>query len=138
MQYLDPATEYLRPWKLLSLLCGIGILLVGARFSGLPDWDVAVSLIMAVPAYLTAPCSLRVFLERRWRQLPYALFWTWFSVDATYTAYWFFTEPAALLFRPANAAASLALYAACGLVWLHRGTLRQLIHNAAGAKAQWP
>lgn len=107
------------------------LLLLGARYSGLPDWDVSVSLIMAVPAYFTAPCSLRVFLERRWKQLPQALFWSWFTIDGTYTAYWYLMDPEALLFRPANALASSALYAACGLVWLHRGSPRQLVANAA-------
>lgn len=131
MTFFDPATEYLRPWKLFSLVCGVGVLLMGARCSGLPDWDVGVSLIMAIPAYFAAPCSLRVFLERRWRQFPQALFWTWFTFDGTYTAYWYFTDPAALMFRPANAVASSALYAACGLVWLHRGSLRQLLENTA-------
>ena len=130
MTYFDPATEYMRPWKLFSLVCGIVLLLVGARYSGLPDWDVTVSLIMAVPAYLTAPCSLRVFLERKWKQLPKALFWMWFTIDGTYTAYWYFVDPAALMFRPANALASTALYAACGLVWLHQGSLRHLVENA--------
>lgn len=127
--YLNPPAEYVRPWKLLSLLGGIVILLLGARYSGLPDWDVSVSLIMAVPAYFTAPCSLRVVLERRWKQFPLALFWTWLTIDGTYAIYWYLVDPAALIFRPANALASSALYAACGLVWLHRGSLRELVAN---------
>lgn len=131
MSYFDPATEYVRPWKLFSLLCGIVLLLIGARYSGLPDWDVTVSLVMAVPAYFTAPCSLRVVLERRWKQLPLALFWTWFTVDGTYVAYWYLVDPAALMYRPANALASSALYAACGLVWLHRGSMMSVVSNAA-------
>ena len=129
MPYFYPLTEYVRPWKLFSLLCGIALLIIGARYSGLPDWDVPVSLIMAVFAYFTAPCSMRVFLGRQWKQFPLALFWTWFTVDGTYTIYWSFVDPAALIFRPANAMASLALYGMCGLVWLHRGTLRQLVEQ---------
>lgn len=131
MSYFDPAAEYARPWKLFSLLCGVLLLLLGARYSGLPDWDVSVSLIMAVPAYFTAPCSLRVFLERRWKQLPQALLWSWFTIDGTYTAYWYLVDPAALLYRPANALASSALYVACGLVWLKRGSLWPLLANTA-------
>jgi hypothetical protein len=111
---------------LFSLSCGIICLLIGARYSGLPDWDVPISFIMAVLTYFTAPCSLRVFLERQWIRFPQALFWTWFSVDGTYAIYWHFVDPAALILRPANAMASLALYGMCGLVWLHRGALRQL------------
>lgn len=112
------------------LFCGVGLLLLGARYAGLADWDAPVSFLMALPAYFTAPCSLRVALERRWAQLPLALFWTWLTVDGTYTLYWSLVDPAALIFRPANAMASLALYGACGLVWLHRGSLRQLVRNA--------
>ena len=59
MPYFYPLTEYVRPWKLFSLLCGIALLIIGARYSGLPDWDVPVSLIMAVFAYFTAPCSMQ-------------------------------------------------------------------------------
>jgi hypothetical protein len=131
MTYFDPATEYVRPWKIFSLLCGIAFLLLGARYSRLPDWDVTVSFIMAVPAYFTAPCSLRVFLERRWKQFPLALFWSWFTIDGTYTAYWYLVDPGALVLRPANALASSALYGVCGLVWLQRGSLRQLAEKAA-------
>ena len=127
MPYFYPAAEYFRPWKLFSLFCGIIFLLIGARYSGLPDWDVPISFIMAGLTYFTAPCSLRVVLERRWKQFPYALFWTWFSVDGSYTIYWYFVDPEALIFRPANAGVSLALYGMCALVWWHRGTLKQMV-----------
>lgn len=129
MPYFDPATEYVRPWKLFSLFCGTAILLIGARYSGLPDWDVPISFIMAGFAYFTAPCSLRVFLERQWKQFPKALFWTWLSVDGTYTIYWYLVDPGALILRPANAGVSLALYGMCALIWWHRGTLRQLVEH---------
>jgi hypothetical protein len=129
MSYFYPATEYARPWKLFSLFCGSMFLLIGARYSGLPDWDVPISFIMAGFTYFTAPCSLRVFLERRWKQFPQAFFWTWFSVDGTYTIYWHFVDPDALILRPANAGVSLALYGMCALVWWHRGTLKQMIEH---------
>lgn len=72
MTYFYPAFEYLRPCKLVSLFCGIIFLLIGASFSGLPDWGVPISFIMAGVTYFTAPCSLRVFLDRRWKQSPQA------------------------------------------------------------------
>ena len=82
---------------------------------------------MAACTYLTAPCSLRALLERKWRQLPVAAFCTWFSVDGGYAIYWHFKDPVALdLMRSANAPASLSLYVACGSIWLYRGTLREL------------
>lgn len=119
----------MRPWKLFSLFCGIILLVIGARYSGLPDWDMLISFTMAAFAYFTAPCSLRVFLERRWKQFLLASFWAWFPVDGTYTIYWFFVDPDALVLRPANAGASLGLYGMCAIVWWHRGTLRQLVNH---------
>jgi hypothetical protein len=126
-KFLYDSAEYARPWKLVTLAIGIALLIAGALWSGLPDWDVPISLIMALPAYLTAPCSLRVFLERRWKQFPQALFWTWFTVDGTYTIYWSFVFPEALVLRPANAGVSLALYGMCGLVWYPKASLRQIM-----------
>jgi hypothetical protein len=125
--FLYSPTEYLRPWKLLSLACGIALLITGSSWFALPDWDVPISFIMAIFAYLTAPCSLRVIVERRWTQFPMALFWAWFSVDGTYAIYWHFNDPVALeQLRSANAAASLALYGMCAIIWLHRGPLKQV------------
>lgn len=73
------------------------------------------------------PWSLRVIVERRWRLWPAMLFATWFTVDGSYWLYWRFRNPAALeLMRDANFFASLSLYGICGLVWLYRGSLRQL------------
>jgi len=127
VNFLYARSEYLRPWKLFSLAIGIGLLIAGSIYTPAPDWDIPISLIMAACAYLTAPCSLRTLLERKWRLLPIALFSTWFSVDGCYAIYWHFKDPSALaLMRSANASASLALYVVCGGIWLYRGTLREL------------
>lgn len=96
MTHFVPGAEYGPPWKPFSLLCGIVLLLLGARCSGLPDWDLSISLVMAVPAHFTAPCCLRVLLERRWKQIPQALLRSWFCIGGTYTAYWYLVDPAAL------------------------------------------
>jgi hypothetical protein len=134
MTYFYPAAEYVRPWKLASLACGIAILVLGSIFTPAPDWDIPVSLLMAAFAYGTAPCSLRVLLERRWRQLPIAAFFTWWTVDGCYALYWHFRDPAALdLMRSANAPASLGLYGLCGVAWLYRGSLGQLLADARAA-----
>ena len=58
-------SEYTRPWKLFSLAIGIALLIAGAFYYDAPDWDVPISLIMGLLAYLTAPWSMRVMLERR-------------------------------------------------------------------------
>lgn len=119
--------ECLRPWKLFSLACGLALLIAGSVWMPAPDWDVPISVIMAILTYFTAPWSLRVLLERRWKLWPLAAFWTWFSVDGCYWIYWHFRDPRALnLMRSANFPASLALYGICAVIWLYRGSLREL------------
>jgi hypothetical protein len=125
---MELLTEYLRPWKLASLTIGIGLLILGSFYYQAPDWDIPISIIMAIFAYLAAPWSLRVILERKWRLWPAMLFATWFTVDGCYAIYWHFKNPAALdLMREANFPASLSLYGICGVIWIYRGTLRQLL-----------
>jgi len=134
MGYLYAPNEYLRPWKVASLLAGIALLVAGSIVTPAPDWDVGVSLIMAGCAYLTAPCTMQVLLERNWRQLPVAIAATWLSVDGFYALYWHFMDPNALaLMRSANAPASLALYGLCGVIWLYRGSLKVMAGEVRAA-----
>lgn len=124
-------TEIARPWKLFSLACGIGLLIAGSFYYSALDWDIPISLIMAILTYLTAPWSLRAVLERRWKRLPLALFATWFSVDGCYWIYWHFRNPSALdWMRAANFPASLSLYGICAVIWLYRGSLSQMRSDA--------
>ncbi len=121
-------TEYLRPWKLATLAIGVALLIAGSYYYQAPDWDVPISVIMAVLAYLTAPWSLRVILERRWRLWPAMLLLTWFTVDGCYAIYWHFRDPGALAaMRAANFPASLSLYGMCGMLWLYRGSIKELV-----------
>jgi hypothetical protein len=125
--HLGHLLEYFRPWKLVTFAVGIALLILGSFYYGAPDWDIPTSFIMAILAYLTAPWSLRVILERRWRLWPAMLFATWFTVDGSYWLYWHFKNPVVLeLMRSVNFPASLSLYGMCGIVWLYRGSLRQL------------
>mgnify|MGYP001765842098 CR=1 FL=1 len=119
--------EYLRPWKLTSFAVGLALLIAGSFYYQAPDWDIPISLIMGLLAYLTAPWSMRVLVERRWKHWPAMLAATWFTVDGSYAIYWHFQDPAALaLMREANFAASLCLYGMCGVLWLYRGSLKNL------------
>jgi hypothetical protein len=122
---MAPMTEYLRPWKLATLAIGIGLLIFGAYYEQSPDWDVGISILMAVLTYLTAPWSMRVLLERRWKWMPLAAFWTWLSVDGVYWAY-NFALPDIVDWREANFLASLSLYGICGVIWIYIGSLRDL------------
>ncbi len=124
---MNAPTELLRPWKLATLAIGIALLVAGSFFYEAPDWDIPISFIMAVMAYLTASWSMHAIVERRWWQWPTMLFWTWFTVDGCYWLYWHFKNPVVLeLMREANAPASLSLYWMCGLVWYYRGTLSEM------------
>jgi hypothetical protein len=121
--------EYKRPWKLFSLLLGLALLIYGSFYYQAPDWDIPISFIMAFFTYLSAPWSLRVIVERRWKRFPAMLLATWFSVDGCYWLYWHFQDPAALaLMRDVNFGASLSLYATCGLIWYYHGSLREFLH----------
>lgn len=131
---VEEISELTRPWKLATLCLGIGLLLVGAGYYQAPDWDVPISLIMAVVAYVTAPWSMRVMVTRQWRMWPMMAFLTWFGVDGCYWLYWSWKNPVALeLMRSANAPASLSLYWMCGLVWYYRGTMKEMKRDAIGA-----
>ena len=124
--------EWRRPWKLATLAIGIALLIAGAFWEEAPDWDIPISFIMAILTYLTAPWSLRALVERRWRRFPLMLFFTWFTVDGCYWLYWRAKDPVALeLMRDANFFASLALYGICGVLWLYRGSLRELARDGA-------
>ena len=129
--------ELLRPWKLGTLAIGVALLIAGSYLQPAPDWDIPISLIMAFFAYLTAPWSLRVIVERRWRWWPAMLFATWFTVDGCYWIYWSLKNPVALdLMREANWPASLSLYAMCGLVWYYRGDLRDALRAVSLSAAR--
>ena len=124
---MDELREYRRPWKLFTLGVGVALLIAGSFLYEAPDWDIPISLIMAGFSYLTASWSMHVMVERRWRQWPLMLFFTWWTVDGCYALYWVFVDPVALdMMRSANAPASLSLYWMCGLVWYHRGSLVEL------------
>lgn len=122
--------EFVRPWKLFSLVIGLGLLVAGSFYYEAVDWDVPISLIMGLLAYLTAPWSMRVMLERHWKCWPAMVFATWFTVDGSYWLYWSSVNPAAVeMMREANWPASLSLYWACGVIWLWRGSLAELLEE---------
>ena len=137
MSYFYAPAEYLRPWKFATFAFGVALMITGAIFTPAPDWDVPISLIMPTITYLTSPCSVRALIDRRWRHLPLALFFTWLSVDGAYAIYWHFRDPFVLeTMRSANAPISLILYGLCGMFWLYRGSLRDLLRDIRSAVAR--
>jgi hypothetical protein len=129
-------TEYLRPWKLATLALGIAILLIGGHIEQLADWTSAVSVSMALATYLTAPWAVRVFIERRWAAMPFALLAGYFSVEVVY-AFWQFARRAQNFgdLVDANRLTSTILYVLCGLIWLYRGSLKDLASDLRSALA---
>ncbi|HSV58577.1 MAG TPA: hypothetical protein VLJ19_06725 [Variovorax sp.] len=122
-----PLTEYLRPWKLVTLAIGIAILIWGAQVEKLPDWDAGISVVMALLTYLTAPWGVRVCIERRWRWVPLALFYAWVAIDMSYWAWNAHLGPEFTdILRQANMWPSTLLYFLCGFIWLYRGSLAEL------------
>lgn len=111
--------HYLRPWKLGTFAAGLALLLIGAELELAVDWDVGVSLAMALSTFLTAEYAARVLWERRWRDLDSAAAFAWWSVDGVYCLYWDFKNPAVLdAMRDAQWPCSLCLYLLCGFLWL--------------------
>jgi hypothetical protein len=119
--------EYFRPWKLLTLSAGVGLLVLGACLLDFPDWDIPVSIIMASMAYVFAPWTACVLLQRQWRLAPWALMAAWATVDGSYWLYWRTVNPEALFMRPFQWPLSLFLFAMCGALWCYQGAFREMV-----------
>ena len=62
--------DYLRPWKLFSLSCGIAILLTGSVIEQAMDWDFTISFLMAIGTYLTSIRYKKSFnLLKKYKQI---------------------------------------------------------------------
>ena len=130
----DVVRNYLRPWKLFTLVVGFTFLFWGAYNRLAPDWDFGISIIMGLLTYLTAPWSARVIVNREWNKMFLALFFYLLSVDFAYWGYWTLIDKTALIMRPANFLASTCLYWLCGFIWLHNGTLKQILTSKLDSK----
>jgi len=124
--------ELLRPWKLVSFAAGLAVLIAGAFYFKSYEWDVGVSLIMGLLTYLTAPWALRILRSSRWRMLPAAIFFYWFTVDGSYVAYnALLGHPVSTDLRCANFFASTLLYFLCGWLWLPQMNLKEILLKLA-------
>lgn len=103
-------------WTLITFSIGLAFLLYGALNYHIPDWDIGVSLCMAMLTLLTAQWSASVLFDARWKMFPVVIFVTWFTVDGVYLLYHTFAGNT--MFREAQWLASLCLYYLCGFIWL--------------------
>lgn len=127
MRYRDFYQALIQPWKLASLALGLGLLIAGAQYYRFSDWDVGISVIMALLTYLTAPFAVRTILRRNWKALPLALLLAWLTIDGSYMLY--HTALGHQTLRDANVLASTPLYLMMGCIWLWNGSLRELISS---------
>jgi hypothetical protein len=98
-------TEYLRPWT--SAACGIGLPIAGAYYYEFPDWDVAISIIMALLTYhrtLVSACRARTPVEELAGHAVRALV----NGRRELLAHWSLVNPAALELRSATFLMSLS------------------------------
>lgn len=118
----------LRPWKLTTLAIGLALLIAGAFYYQFQDWDIGISLIMGIMAYVFAPWSVRALIARQWSKLPLVLFLYWLAVDGVYVGYnellgrWYVRE--------ANFWCSTTLYWLCGVIWFYDGPLLEPTRKA--------
>lgn len=105
---------YFHPWRLFTLVIGIATLLYGAAVENAPDWDVAISFLMAGFTYGLMPLFDK---QARGGSLLYAFLIGDWCVNGVYSLYWGFVDPSALVMLQANYAASWSLFLACWAVW---------------------
>ena len=126
---LASLSDYLRPWKILTLGIGIGLLIIGSYIMPAIDWDIPISFIMGIATYIFAPITARILIQKRWLLLPLAIFGAWFAVDGVYWAYWAWKNPKALEYmRDIQWQPSICLYGLCACLWYRNCSLRELLH----------
>ena len=124
--------EYLRPWKLMTWLLGMGWLFWGALYLHYPDWDMGVSIIMGTLTYLFAPWSIAtVYKAIKYKPKHYifhillSLFVAWLTIDGSYTVW--HTYAGNQMIRLYQAPASTFLYLLTGFFWWYRGSLKDFL-----------
>lgn len=122
--------EYIRPWKLATLALGIGILILGAFYYQLRDWDIMLSILMGIMTYITAPKAVHAFLHPTFMGISGSLAWWIITVDVSYVMYNSFMGNAEYIVREENFFASSCLYWICGIVWAYNGSLKELRNEA--------
>jgi len=103
-------------WKNSTFFVGFSWLIWGALFLDYPDWDVGVSVVMAVSTYFTADLVWQILRARKYRLMPMAAMSTYWCVDGSYWAYWSLVDPSVMI-REGQWPMSLCLFLLCGAVW---------------------
>lgn len=96
---------------------GLALLVIGSYTIPQPDWDITISVIMAILTLLTAEYWLKTVMTLKWKTMPLAFFLAWFSLDGSYWLYWSFMDPAALELRAVAFPVNVLLYIACAVIF---------------------
>lgn len=115
-------------WKYTTFLIGFAWLIYGAMFFDYPDWDIGVSIVMAVSTLGAADVAWKIMKQQIYRLFPMAAMATWWCVDGSYTTYWSIVDPTVMI-REGQWPMSLCLFLLCGAVWNidPRFTMHQLL-----------
>ena len=103
-------------WKNFTFLIGLGWLLYGATHYNYLDWDIPISLLMALSAYLSADHFIRAIKAKSYPKVALCSVGAWWSIDGVYWLYWSLTDKTVMI-REGQWAMSLCLYLLCGFVW---------------------
>lgn len=109
---------YISPilWKNITFLIGLLSLFIGAMFLNYPDWDINISLLMALSTYLSADKFILAIKQKNYLMIPKYSIYAWWSIDGIYWLYWSLVNSSVMI-REGQWLASLCLYLLCGLVW---------------------
>jgi hypothetical protein len=118
---------YLMPWRIVTLIAGFVLLIIGADYFVFPDWDYGVSALMALATYALMPRFHRAVQQR---DGLLAVLIVVFCVDTTYSMYLQSMEMT-LDLRWANLGASGVLFGFCWVIWC----LLPALFGAPAAKA---
>lgn len=124
-------TEYFRFWKLMGLCLTICFLIIGSIIFKLPDWDIPISIIMALLTYILSPISLWLLLNLKNQTLLTKIIKTiisscfcWLTVDFIYCSYnnYFYHH----YYRESNFIVSFVLYWISSLFLGYSGDFKSL------------
>lgn len=122
-----PMTEYMRPWKLVTLVLVVNALVYGSMAEDHAPTSVIVARVVTMlVTYMTAPWGVRVVIARRWRWLPLALFYAWLCIVSA-AVVWMVPRAGIVEFedfaRDFNLWPSVRWYLFCGFLWLYRASM---------------
>lgn len=127
-------TELHRPWKLVTFVLGMAFLIYAALNFHMSDWDIGVSILMGGLAYFCAPWSAYIVYHAVRLRPSYWLFHIaaavivmFFVIDIVYWAY--HSIMGNHMYRWENFFISMGMYIAVGVLWMYRGTFRELIRD---------